>query len=486
MSSVDAIGIAPGAELLDGRYRLERVIGIGGMASVWLGCDQRLDRPVAVKVLSDTLASDPGYVERFRREARLAAGLSHPNLVKVFDFEPKGRPALIMEYIEGGTLADTAEDPATAVEAEALAAQILGALGNIHAAGIVHRDVKPANVLVGRDGRAMLTDFGIAQLEDATRMTKTGQVIGTLAYMAPEVQHGERATPQSDLYSTGVVLRDHLPDDAPAGLRRLVDRLTEPEPGLRPSSAEHALSYLDRSPGGDSAAAERAAVATRTAATLPPATDEMPAAPRPTEEDLEPEAPPPEPPGRGAPPSYEGPREFPIRGRHVLAGLALLAAVIAAIAIATSGGSEDPQSSDSAPSATQEPVAEEPEAEETTPSESAEVATSGAIPEPKPNADPAKGAALEDEAFSQLASDPEGAVKTYEKALAQFPEDARTPEAFAQYPDYAYALYSYGDALLQSGRPDEAVAVLEERLAFDDQRETVEALLAEAQAAAGE
>jgi serine/threonine protein kinase len=498
VSSVDAIGIAPGAELLDGRYRLERVIGVGGMASVWLGCDQRLGRPVAVKVLSDTLASDPGYVERFRREARLAAGLSHPNLVKVFDFEPEGRPALIMEYIEGGTLADTAGDPETAVEAEALAAQILGALGNIHAAGIVHRDVKPANVLVGLDGRAMLTDFGIAQPQGAARMTKTGQVIGTLAYMAPEVQHGERATAQSDLYSAGVLLRDHLSDDTPAGLRRLVDRLTEPEPGLRPSSAERALSYLDRSPGAGSAAAERAAVATRTAATLSPATDEMPAAPRPAEEDFEPESPPPQPPARGAPPSYEGPREFPIRGRHVLAGLALLAAVIAAIAIATSGGSEDPQPTDPAPStaekpsaaeepSAEEPTAEEPAPEEPAPSEPAEVATSGAVPEPKPNGDPAKGAELNDQAFGLLQSgDAEGAVKVYEKALAQFPEETRAPEVFDQYQSYAYALYSYGDALLQTGRADEAVEVLEARLAFEDQRETVETLLAQARAAAGE
>ena len=488
MSSVDAIGIAPGAELIDGRYRLERVIGVGGMASVWLGRDQRLHRSVAVKVLSDTLAADPGYVERFRREARLAAGVSHPNLVKIFDFEPEGRPALIMEYIEGGTLADTAEDPETAVKAEALAAQILGALGNIHAAGIVHRDVKPANVLVGREGRAMLTDFGIAQPEDAPRMTKTGQVIGTLAYMAPEVQRGERATPQSDLYSAGVLLRDHLSDDAPAGLRRLVDRLTEPEPGLRPSSAERALSYLDRSPGGGSAAAERAAVATRTAATLSPATDEMPAAPRAAEEELEAESAPPEPPRPGAPPSYEGPREFPIRGSHVLAGLALLAAVIAAIAIATSGGSDDPQSSDPDPSAAGEPAAEEPEAEAPAPADaSPDVATTSPVPEPKAGADPAKGAELEQTAFATLQSgDAEKAVKEYEKALAEFPTEARTPEVFDQYPSYAYALYSYGDALLRSGRPDEAVAVLEERLAFDDQRETVEALLADARAAAGE
>ena len=141
------------------------MIGVGGMAAVWLGCDVRLDRPVAVKLLSDNLASDPDYVRRFNREARTAARLSHPNLVKVYDFEPEGRPAVIMEYVEGGTLEDADRD---AVDVEALASQLLGALEHIHAAGIVHRDVKPANVLIAADGRAMLTDFGIAQHEDAT------------------------------------------------------------------------------------------------------------------------------------------------------------------------------------------------------------------------------------------------------------------------------------------------------------------------------
>jgi eukaryotic-like serine/threonine-protein kinase len=487
VNSIETTAIGPGAELCDGRYRLERVIGVGGMASVWLGRDQRLDRPVAVKVLSDTLASDPGYVERFRREAQLAARLSHPNLVKVFDFEPKGRPALIMEYVEGGTLDETAEDPDTTVEPEALATQILGALEHIHAAGIVHRDVKPANVLVARDGRAMLTDFGIAQLEDAPRMTKTGQVIGTLAYMAPEVQHGERATPQSDLYSTGVVLRDHLPDDAPAGLRRLVERLTEPEPGLRPSTAERALSYLDASPASASAAARRAAVARRT--TPSPATDEMPESRTHADQRISEDPPPPVVGPRGEAAAGGAPRELPIRGRHVVAGLALLAAVIAAIAVATSGGGD---SGDPAASGSADPAAETPASgEEPAPPAEAETETAapatGAVPEPKADADPAKGAELEQAAFATLQSgDAEKAVKDYEKALAEFPLEARAPGAFDQYPSYAYALYSYGDALLQSGRPDEAVAVLEERLAFDDQRETVEAKLAEAQAAAGE
>jgi eukaryotic-like serine/threonine-protein kinase len=471
---MSALAIGPGVELCDGRYVLEERLGRGGMATVWLGRDTRLARAVAVKVLSEDYAADPGYVERFRREARLAAGLSHPNLVKVFDFEPEGRPALIMEYVQGGSLDDVTRDDATAVDPVALATQVLSALDHIHSAGIVHRDVKPGNILLGPDGRAMLTDFGIAQPEDATRLTQTGQVIGTLRYMAPEVQEGDRATPRADLYSTGMVLREHLGPDAPDGLRRLVDRLTERDPGHRPASVERAMAYLERELNGAAEAADRSAI-----------TRPMPVVPAP------------EPPRAGPPPSAPAqtpPRQYPIRGRHVLAGLALLAVAIAAVVIATSGGdSEEPAPTPASSEQAEQPAEETETTEETAPPEEPAPAeeepvadTSSVIPEPKPNADPAKGTALEGDAFETLQSgDAEGAIKLYEKALAEFPLEARDPAAFDQYPSYAYALYSYGDALLQVGRADEAVAVLEERLAFTDQRDTVEAKLAEAQAEAG-
>jgi serine/threonine protein kinase len=230
---------APGGALSGGRYRIERPLGSGGMATVWLAHDQELDRPVAVKVLADTLAVDDGYVARFRREARIAAGLSHPNLVKVWDFsEEDDRPFLVMEYASGGTLRGRAD-----VDGAELARSLLAALDHIHAAGIVHRDIKPANVLFDAAGRPRLTDFGIAHPEDATSLTQTGQIIGTLRYMAPEVAAGQPATRQSDLYSLGVVLREAAADDA--RIIPLVDALTRERPDRRPASARDALAILD-------------------------------------------------------------------------------------------------------------------------------------------------------------------------------------------------------------------------------------------------
>jgi eukaryotic-like serine/threonine-protein kinase len=155
---------APGA-MIGERYRLERRIAAGGMATVWLAHDDELGRDVAVKVLSDVLAEDPAYVARFQREARVAARVSHPNLVEMFDYSGEAeRPYIVMEHVGGGTLADRIRSgDADAIDPEQLAGQLLGALAAIHEAGVVHRDVKPSNVLLDVNGEAHLTDFGIAQ-----------------------------------------------------------------------------------------------------------------------------------------------------------------------------------------------------------------------------------------------------------------------------------------------------------------------------------
>ncbi len=229
------------------RYRLERILGSGGMASVWLAQDRRLERKVAIKVLADVLALDDTYVSRFRREARLAANLSHPHLVDVFDFNAReSRPYLVMEHIPGGNLADRMRAAvAPTLDVEELARQLLDALGYIHEAGIIHRDIKPANVLIAANG-VRLTDFGIAQPLDATRLTTAGLVIGSRPFIAPEVMRGAPASRVSDLYSLGVLIQSCLPGTAPAPLRELAEHLTATEPDRRPASAAEAIAILDR------------------------------------------------------------------------------------------------------------------------------------------------------------------------------------------------------------------------------------------------
>ncbi|MGH2951105.1 MAG: protein kinase domain-containing protein, partial [Solirubrobacterales bacterium] len=242
--------LAAGRTLRDGRYTLERSIGYGGMAAVWLARDERLGRQVAIKVLSDTLAGDEEYLTRFRREARVAARLTHPNLVAIYDYEATERPYLVMEYIDGGNLHERIE-AGEVPEPERLAGELLSALRHIHASGVLHRDVKPENVLVGGDGRSRLTDFGIAQPRDATSLTQTGQVIGTERYLAPEVMAGEPASELSDLYALGVVLEEATAASGDgAGLSELVELLRAERPEDRPGSATGALAMLDRGGGG--------------------------------------------------------------------------------------------------------------------------------------------------------------------------------------------------------------------------------------------
>ena len=239
--------LGPDVTLSDGRYRLERRLGAGGMASVWLARDERLGRQVAVKVVADTLADDEHWLERFKREARAAAALSHPTIVRVFDYGVEsGRPYLVMEHIPGVDLAARLADrDAAPPDPAALARELLDALTHVHEAGILHRDIKPANILLDAQGNAHLTDFGIAQPEDATSLTQTGMVIGTLRYLAPEVADGGPATVLSDLYSAGVVVREIAGDAAPPELAALIGALTATDPDQRPGSASAARALLE-------------------------------------------------------------------------------------------------------------------------------------------------------------------------------------------------------------------------------------------------
>ena len=175
--------------------------------------------------MADTLADDDRWLERFKREARAAAALSHPHIVKVFDFGiEEHRPYLVMAHISGGSLRDRLRDGGALPEPAGLARELLGALGHVHAAGIVHRDVKPGNILLDEHDRSHLTDFGIARPQDATAMTQTGMVLGTMRYLAPEVAEGEPATERSDLYAAGAVLREVAGEDALARAGRRAHR----------------------------------------------------------------------------------------------------------------------------------------------------------------------------------------------------------------------------------------------------------------------
>ncbi|MEI7059044.1 protein kinase [Nocardioides sp. CCNWLW239] len=203
--------------MIAGRYRLERELGRGAMGAVWLATDEVLGRSVALKQL---IALDGVSDAAVEREAQLAARLVHPNVVAVFDLvRDDDKPWLVMEYVEGKTLAHMVRDdgPMDVEEAARLIGQIASALRSAHAAGIVHRDVKPANIVVGRADRAKLTDFGIARGVDS-QTTQTGQVTGSPAYLAPEIATGGRATPASDMWSLGATLFQALTGEPPYGI----------------------------------------------------------------------------------------------------------------------------------------------------------------------------------------------------------------------------------------------------------------------------
>ncbi len=265
---------APGMAL-GNRYRLDRRIAIGGMGEVWQAYDESLTRPVAVKVLRDEYAGDSGFLARFRTEARNSAALSHPNIATLLDYGEQGGSAyLVMELVVGEPLSDVLERTPvlTAAHLVPVLAQTARGLGAAHAAGVVHRDVKPGNILIARGGRVKITDFGVSRAVGQPTMTASGMVMGTAQYLSPEQAVGRAATPLSDLYSLGVVayeaLVGHRPFTGPTAvdiaiahvndpvpplpatvdgpLGALVMRLLDKDPAARPQSADELAELLDR------------------------------------------------------------------------------------------------------------------------------------------------------------------------------------------------------------------------------------------------
>jgi eukaryotic-like serine/threonine-protein kinase len=226
-----------GAEI-SGRYRLDRRLGAGGMSTVYVARDQVLERDVAVKLLAEHLAEDEAFVARFRREALAAAKLVHPNVVQVYDSgrDPEtGRHHIVMEYVAGRTVADLlrAQEKLPVDEAIDIASQACSGLDYAHRHGVIHRDVKPGNLLINGDGVVKLADFGIAKAAEDSSITQLGSVLGTAAYLSPERARGEEALPSSDLYSLGVVLYQMLSGQLPyesGSLTELALRQQEGDP----------------------------------------------------------------------------------------------------------------------------------------------------------------------------------------------------------------------------------------------------------------
>lgn len=357
-------GPGDGGEVVGGRYLLEGLLGAGGMADVHRAVDQRLSRPVAVKMFRP--GTDPDGERRFQEEAQLLANLSHPGLVPVHDFGvDQHRAYLVMELIDGPTLREVLDRGALPLdEVTRIGTDVADVLAYVHEQGVVHRDVKPSNVLLGReDGRVRLADFGISQLVDATRLTSADSTIGTASYMAPEQLQGGRVGPPADVYALGLVLLEAItgrveypggdweaaaerlsnppavPEDLPEPLRRALVAMTETEPAARPTAAQAAAMLAD--PGAD---------------------------------------------------VVEEPEERSRTGRNlaIVLGLAALIAVIAAVALA--GGDDTPDAAQPSAPATapeappvppEEPPAEDPAAEDPPAEEPA--------PEDPPAEDPGGG-----------------------------------------------------------------------------------------------
>jgi eukaryotic-like serine/threonine-protein kinase len=458
---------------LPDRYRVIRHIANGGMASVWEAQDELLARPVAVKLLASHLSEDDRARQRFQREARAAAAVSnHPNVVTIYDVgEHDGRTFMVMECLTGGTVADKLRsgeriDPRTAMQWLHDAASALDAA---HAADVVHRDVKPANMLLDDAGRLSIADFGIARLALEDQLTATGTVLGTAAYISPEQAVGDPATAASDRYALAVVAYELLAGQRPfeaenfaAQARAHVEDdpvpASERNPDLPPQVDAVLARGLDKEPGARYASAGELVDALDAAMSAKPA----PQTTRSTRVAAG------GPPRRTAPVAYSGGRE-PGRRSHagvLLAALAALAliAVIAVLLLSGGdggGGNGSNTKAESTPEKTATPEkTKTPEETATAEPTATETATPEATDTPAPSGatDLAKARRLQVEGYNaRLAGD-------YAKSLDLSQQAIDACGSANEIDPCGYALFEKGLALNRSGKPDEAIPVLQERL----------------------
>jgi serine/threonine-protein kinase len=462
---------------LPARYRVLRHIANGGMASVWAAEDELLGRLVAVKVLSPAYAQDERANRRFLREARAGARLSDcRHVVTVYDIgEHDGRPFMVMEHVAGGTVADRLKSGRAIPRALALRwlREAAEALDCAHRHDVVHRDVKPANLLIDEHGRLAVGDFGIATVATEASVTQTGQVLGTAAYISPEQARGEQATAASDRYSLACVAFELLTGQRPYGgeqpamqarahveasvpsasaiadLPVAVDDVMRvalaKDPARRPATANELLDALEDAL--DSEDFEPAGAPT--AVTAPVATQA-----RPTTGSLR---------------AYPAPARRRWPGLAALAALAIVAGAAIAIAAGTGGGRspEHKTTTSTAAKANAKPKPGQPAATQTqqaqtqqTPAEAAQGAAQARTDDP---------VALNNAGFSLIQQGkPNDAVVPLQRAVTAFRTQQRTTEI-----DYAYALYNLGNALRLSGRAAQAIPYLEERLRISNFKRSI-------------
>ena len=466
---------ARGVELPE-RYEVTQMIGVGGMASIWAAEDGLLRRAVAIKVLAEQFAEQPKFVERFEREARTAASLSgHPHVITIYDVgEHAGRPFIVMEHLPGGTLGDvmSAGRPPRA-EVLRWLDEAASALDFAHSKGVVHRDVKPRNLLFDGLGRLVVADFGIARAAFEEQLTASGELLGTAAYISPEQTLGEPATPASDRYALAIVAYEALTGGLPFGTGTLMElaarrtqmeppRASERSPDLPAAVDDVLLRGLARDPSARWETARDFVGALKDAAESRPASAPT-APPPPVSADT-----------LGLPGSTTNymRRRPPIAAILLGVAAAVVGLIVGLTLLNDDGGSDGTGRTAVTKQAQERPRTVTEKQQETSPPENA-------TPAPSQGSGAASAAALNDRGYQLMnAGRYDEAIPILQRAVEAAPEGGKDLTR-------AYALYNLGRSLRLAGRPAEAIPILEQRLQYSNQRGVVKRELAAARRAAG-